>query len=87
MDALVASQTYAETNNGGAMVNPNGPEIPGVVESLFQHTLGHLPSAATLGAFAGMTNAQAFEAFATSSTVTNVVGSAVANFINSHYVG
>jgi hypothetical protein len=39
-DAFVASQAFAGTNNGGALVNPNAPANPNVVDSLFIHTLG-----------------------------------------------
>jgi membrane protein YqaA with SNARE-associated domain len=86
-EAIVASQTFANVNNGGTLVNPDAPSSPAVVDSFFQQTLGHLPSAATLAGFSGLTNEQAFYAFATSATVTNVIGSAVTNFIDSHYVG
>lgn len=86
-EAIVASQTFALVNNGGTLVNPNAPSSAAVVDSFFQQTLGHLPSAATLAGFSGLTNEQAFYAFATSATVTNVLGSAITSFIDAHYVG
>lgn len=84
--AIVSSQAFADTNNGGIPVDPNGPVNSSVVDSLFQHTLGHLPTQATLEGFEGMTNEQAFYAFATSDTVSNATGVTVNNFVMTNYV-
>jgi hypothetical protein len=72
--AFVSSQGFANVNNGGMAVDPNAPASPNVVDSLFQTTLGHLPSPATLAGFADLTNAEAFLDFALSPTVTSIVG-------------
>ena len=85
--AIVASETFAQVNNGGTLVNPNAPSSAAVVDSFFQQTLGHLPTAATLAGFSGLTNEQAFYAFATSATVANILGSAITSFIDAHYTG
>jgi hypothetical protein len=72
--AFVSSQGFANVNNGGLPVNPNAPASANVVDSLFQTTLDHLPTAATLAGFEGLTNAEAFLEFALSPTVSSVVG-------------
>jgi len=85
--AIVSSQAFADTNNGGMLIDPNAPASPTVIDNLFQHTLGHLPTDATLAGFAGLTNAQAFYAFATSETVSDAAGVTVNNFVTANYVG
>jgi hypothetical protein len=66
--AFVSSQVFANNYNGGTLLNPNSPVSAGVVDALFLNGLGHAPTAATEADFAGMTNAQAFLAFASSPT-------------------
>jgi hypothetical protein len=82
--AFVSSQAFANVNNGGMLLNPNAPASPAVVDSLFETTLSHLPSAATLAGFADLTNAEAFLAFALSPTVSNVVGPGVNSFVQDY---
>jgi hypothetical protein len=84
-EAIVSSQAFAETNNGGALVDPNASAAPGIIDHLFMTTLGHLPTASTLAGFEGMTNEQAFYAFATSDTVSNAIGAAASNFVAANY--
>lgn len=83
-EAFVASQAYANTNNGGVLVNPNAPASPNVVDSLFMNTLGHLPTQSTLAGYEGLTNEQALVAFATSDTVANVIGSVVSSYVDNY---
>ena len=66
--AFVSSQAFADVNTGGVRVDPNAPANPTVINSLFQHNLGHLPTDATLANFKGLTNEQAFLAIATSNS-------------------
>jgi hypothetical protein len=47
--AFVSSQAFANVNNGGVLINPNVTASPTVVDSLFQNTLGHHPTACDLG--------------------------------------
>jgi hypothetical protein len=75
--AFVQSQTFANVYNGGAPVDPNSAVTPAIVGNLFEHGLGHLPTAATVAGFDGMTVEQAFVAFTTSQTVTDAVGASV----------
>lgn len=84
-EAIVASQAFAETNNGGALVDPNASAAPGIIDHLFMTTLGHLPTASTLAGFEGMTNEQAFYAFTTSDTVSNAIGLTASNFVAMNY--
>ena len=58
--ALVSSQAFADVNNDGFLVDPNAPVSLTVIDSLFRHNLGHLPTEATLAGFRGLTNKQAF---------------------------
>jgi predicted membrane protein len=82
--AFVSSQAFANVNNAGVLLNPNVTASLAVVESLFQNTLGHHPTAATLAGFEGMTNAQAFLAFALSDTVSSVVGNEVNTYVQDY---
>jgi hypothetical protein len=82
--AFVSSQAFANVNNGGVLLNPDAPASPIVVDSLFQNTLGHFPTAATLAGFEGLTNAQAFWAFALSDTVSSVVGNEVNTYVQDY---
>ncbi len=75
--AIVSSQTFANVNNGGVLLDPNAPASAGLIDVLFLNDLGHPPSVATLAEFDGMTNAQAFLAFATSDTVTQALAANV----------
>jgi hypothetical protein len=68
--AFVASQTFANNYNGGTLVNPDAPVSVDLVDALFISGLVHAPSVATAEGFMGLTNEQAFLAFATSSTMT-----------------
>ena len=54
-----------------------------VIDSLFVNTLGHLPTAATLAGFEGLTNEQAFSAFVNSDRVSAVVGTSVDSYVTS----
>lgn len=47
--------------------------------------LGHAPSVATLNGFQGLTNVQAFEAFAMSDTVTHALSGDIAQFITATF--
>jgi hypothetical protein len=67
---LVSSQAFANLYNGGALMDPNAPVSHDPVTALFINALGHAPTPATLAGFDGMTNEQAFLAFAASDTVT-----------------
>ncbi len=71
--AFVSSQAFANIYSGGTLLNPNSPTIPAVIESLFISVLDHPPTATTLDGFSSLTIAQAFQAFATSQTVTAVL--------------
>jgi hypothetical protein len=64
--AFVSSKAFSETNDNGRPVDPNAPENQIVVENLFLHTLGHLPTHHTLTGFSGLTNLEAFIAFQSS---------------------
>ncbi len=75
--AVVSSQTFANVNNGGVLLNPNAPASASLIDVLFINDLGHPPSVATLAGFDGMTNEQAFLAFATSATVTQALAGTV----------
>lgn len=79
--AIVSSQAFANLNNGGLLLNPNAPISTGLVDALFTHVLGHLPSAATLAGFEGMTNAQALLEFSASAAVTDQLASAVSTYL------
>jgi hypothetical protein len=61
--AFVSSEAFSDTNNSGRPVDPNAPENAIVVQNLFLHTLGHLPTHHTLMGFSGLTNLEAFIAF------------------------
>ena len=50
-NSIVSSQTFANVNNGGVLLNPNAPISNGLLDALFTNTLGHAPSAATLAGF------------------------------------
>jgi hypothetical protein len=79
--AFVSSEAFAAVNNGGVSVDPNAPASASVIDSLFMNTLGHIPTAATLAGFEGLTNEQAFSAFVTSDTVSAVVGASVDSYV------
>ena len=61
--AIVASQTFANTYNGGALIDPNAPVTASIVETLYSEALGHAPTTATLDGWltSGLTIAKAFE--------------------------
>ena len=66
--AMVGSQTFANTYNGGTLIDPNSPVTAGIVEALYTQALGHAPSQATLNGWlnSGLSVAQAFQAMVTS---------------------
>ena len=66
--AVVGSQTFANTYNGGTLIDPNSPVTAGIVEALYSQALGHPPSQATLNDWlnSGLSVAQAFQAMVTS---------------------
>jgi len=70
--AFVASQSFANVYNGGVILNPNtivSSANNSIITALFLNGLGHAPTPATLADFNGLTLAQAFLDFTTSSTV------------------
>lgn len=66
--AVVASQTFATTYNGAALLDPNAPVTVGIVEALYTQALGHSPTQSTLAQWlnSGLSITQAFEAMVTS---------------------
>ena len=66
--AIVASQAFANTYNGGEPVDPNAPVTAAIVEAFYSEALGHAPTPATLEGWltSGLTIAQAFEDMVTS---------------------
>ena len=66
--AVVASQTFATTYNGAALLDPNAPVTAGIVEALYTQALGHAPTQSTLAQWlnSGLSIEQAFEAMVTS---------------------
>jgi hypothetical protein len=79
--AIVSSQAFANVDNGGVLLDPNAQVSDELVEALFIRDLGHAPSEATLAGFNGMTNSQAFLAFATSNTVTQTLAPNVEGYL------
>src|SRR5580704_14026564 len=79
--AIVSSQAFANVDNGGVLLDPNAQVSDELVEGLFIRDLGHAPSEATLTGFNGMTNSQAFLAFATSNTVTQTLAPNVEGYL------
>lgn len=75
--AIISSQAFANCFNDGVQLDANAPVSDALVEALFIRDLGHAPSEATLLGFGGLTNAQAFLAFATSGTVTQALAANV----------
>ena len=70
--AFVASQSFANVYNAGVLLNPNTivtSANDSIITALFINGLGHSPSPSTLAGFHGLTLAQAFLDFTTSSTV------------------
>ena len=67
-EAVVASQTFANTYNGGTLLNPDAPVTAGIVEALYTQALGHAPTQSTLAQWlnSGLSIEQAFEAMVTS---------------------
>ena len=67
-EAVVASQTFANTYNGGALIDPNSPVTAGIVSTLYQQALGYPPTQSTLDSWldSGLTVAQAFQEMVTS---------------------
>ena len=66
--AVVASQTFANTYNGGVLMDPNAPVTGSVVETLYTQALGHAPTQATLNSWlnSGLSTAEAFQEMVTS---------------------
>jgi hypothetical protein len=67
-EAVVASQTFANTYNGGTLLNPDAAVTAGIVEALYTQALGHAPTQSTLAQWlnSGLSIDQAFEAMVTS---------------------
>jgi hypothetical protein len=66
--AIVASQAFANTYNGGVLIDPSAPVTAAFVEALYNEAVGHAPTPATLEGWltSGLTIAQAFEDMVTS---------------------
>ena len=47
-EAVVASQVFANTYNGGTLLNPDAPVTTAIVETLYTEALGHAPTQSTL---------------------------------------
>jgi hypothetical protein len=67
-EAVVASQTFANTYNGGTLLNPDAPVTAGIVEALYTQALGHAPTQSTLAQWlnSGLSIEQAFDSMVTS---------------------
>jgi hypothetical protein len=79
--AFVSSQAFANVFNGGILLNPNSSTSADMIDSLFIRVLDHLPTAATLEGFSGLTIAQAFQAFVTSQAATAALSSNVDTYL------
>jgi hypothetical protein len=81
--AVVASQTFANTYNGGALIDPNAPVTAAIVEALYSEALGHAPTQATLEGWltSGLTIAQAFEEMVTSQSYFETTQSSIEQYL------
>ena len=66
--AVVASQTFANTYDGGILMDPKAPVTASVIETLYTQALGHAPTQATLNSWlnSGLSTAEAFQEMVTS---------------------
>ncbi len=83
--ALVASSAFADLYNGGVAVDPNAPVTTSLVDAMFLNGLGHAPTAATEHGFAGLTNAQAFLAIASSDAMTETHTVGIHDYISNGF--
>ena len=69
-EAVVASQVFANTYNGGTLLNPDAPVTAAIVETLYTEALGHAPTQWTLSQWlnSDLSIAQAFQEMVTSQT-------------------
>jgi len=81
--AIVASQTFANVYDGGAIINPNSPVTASIVQALYSHALGHAPTQSTLSGWlnAGLTTAEAFQDMVTSQSYFQTSQSAIAHYL------
>ena len=81
--AIVASQAFANTYNGGALIDPNAPVTAAIVEALYSEALGHAPTTATLEGWltSGLTIAQAFEEMVTSQSYFETTQSSIEQYL------
>jgi hypothetical protein len=81
--AIVASQAFANTYNGGALIDPNAPVTAAIVEALYSEALGHAPTTATLDGWltSGLTIAQAFEEMVTSQSYFETTQSSIEQYL------
>jgi hypothetical protein len=81
--AIVASQAFANTYNGGALIDPNAPVTAAIVETLYSEALGHAPTQATLDGWltSGLTIAQAFEEMVTSQSYFETTQSSIEQYL------
>jgi hypothetical protein len=72
-EAVVASQTFANTFNGGTLLNPNAPVTAAIVEALCTQAVGHAPTQSTLAQWlnSGLSIEQSFDAMVTSQSYLN----------------
>ncbi len=81
--AVVASQTFANVYNGGALIDPNSPVTAGIVEALYSQALGHAPTQSTLAGWlnAGLTVTEAFQDMVTSQSYFQTSLSAIEQYL------
>ena len=81
--AVVASQTFADTYNGGALIDPNSPLTAGIVDALYSQALGHAPTQETLNGWlnSGLTVVQAFLAMVTSQSYFETAQPAIEQYL------
>ena len=81
--AIVASQTFANTYNGGILINPNSPVTANIVEAFYSEALGHAPTQATLDGWlsGGLTVAQAFEDMVTSQSYFDTTQTSIEQYL------
>jgi hypothetical protein len=67
-EAVVASQVFANTYNGGILLDPDASVTAGIVQTLYSEALGHAPTQATLSQWlnSDLSTAQAFQEMVTS---------------------
>ena len=82
--AVVASQTFADAYNGGALIDPNSSVTADIVSALYQQALGHPPTQSTLDAWldSGLTVAQAFQEMVTSQSYFQTTQSNIEQYLS-----